>query len=95
VHPDDFLPERWFSRPDLILRKDAFMAFGFGTYSCAGKPLALLQLRMVLAMIVKRFEISVPPGKEEEFQRFADDQSDCFTIHLNALPLLLKERTSK
>ncbi|KAH7071709.1 cytochrome P450 [Paraphoma chrysanthemicola] len=90
--PDDFIPERWSTRPELILRRDAFVAFGYGPYNCAGKPLAMLQLRMVLAMIIQNFEISVPPGREKEFHQFADEQSDCFTIHLSPLLLRLKRR---
>jgi cytochrome P450 len=92
VQPDDFIPERWTSRPELTLRRDAFAAFGYGAYNCAGKPLAMLQLRMVLAMIIRRFEISIPPGREDEFHHFIEEQSDCFTVHLNPLPLMLRER---
>ena len=62
VQPKDFIPERWTTRPELVLRKDAFVPFGYGTYGCAGRALAMLQMRMVLAMIIKRFEISIPPG---------------------------------
>lgn len=94
VEPDAFIPERWHSRPELILRKDAFVPFGYGTYNCAGKPLAMLQLRMVIAMVIKRFEISFAPGREAECQHFIEDQADCFTLHLEPLPLVLKERTS-
>ena len=94
VQPNEFIPERWYSRPELILRKDSFVAFGYGTYNCAGKPLAMLQLRMVLAIIIRRFELSVPPGMEEEFRNFSEDQSDCFTLHLSPLPLMLKERVT-
>ncbi|KAF2033945.1 cytochrome P450 [Setomelanomma holmii] len=93
IQPHDFIPERWFTQPELILRKDAFVAFGYGAYNCAGKSLAMLQLRMVLAMIVRNFKIFVPTGRENEFQHFIDDQSDCFGIHLQPLPLLLKVRT--
>ncbi|CAO2652429.1 Nn.00g007120.m01.CDS01 [Neocucurbitaria sp. VM-36] len=93
VDPDSFIPERWFSRPELILRKEAFVPFGYGTYNCAGKPLALMQLRMVIAMVIKHFEISFPPDKEAECIHFIEDQADCFTVHLEPLPLVLKDRT--
>jgi tryprostatin B 6-hydroxylase len=52
----------------------------------------MLQLRMVLAMIIRKFDITIPSGQESEFQQFGDDQSDCFTIHLRPLPLFLRER---
>jgi hypothetical protein len=52
----------------------------------------MLQLRMVLAMITKRFEMSVSPEQEDAFQHFSDDQADCFSVHLQPLPLILQKR---
>lgn len=95
VRPNDFVPERWVSEPDLILRKDAFVPFSYGTYNCAGRPLAMMQLRMVVAMVVRKFELSFAPGKESECEHFIQDQADCFTLHLHPLPLLLKKRVSQ
>ncbi|PVH97070.1 benzoate 4-monooxygenase [Periconia macrospinosa] len=48
VNPDDFIPERWSTRPELMLRKEAFIPFSYGAYNCAGKSLALTELRMIL-----------------------------------------------
>lgn len=53
----------------------------------------MMQLRMVLAMVVTRFEISFVPCKEAEYQRYINRQADCFTLHLHSLPLMLKKRT--
>ncbi|KAF1830436.1 cytochrome P450 [Decorospora gaudefroyi] len=92
ARPNDFIPERWSSKPELVLRKEAFLPFGYGAYNCSGKPLAMLQLRMVVAMIFKQFEVSFAPDKELECQHFVDHQADCFTLHLEPLPLLLKKR---
>ncbi|KAH6857449.1 benzoate 4-monooxygenase [Alternaria rosae] len=92
VQPNEFIPERWYSRPDLILRRNAFVPFGYGAYSCAGKPLAMLQLRMVLAMISQRFTMSFAPGQEDLCQYFVDHQADCFTLHLEPLPLIFERR---
>ncbi|EGD94147.1 hypothetical protein TESG_01671 [Trichophyton tonsurans CBS 112818] len=36
VQPNHFIPERWSSKPGLIIRKDAFNPFLAGRYSCAG-----------------------------------------------------------
>lgn len=94
VKPDDFIPERWFSQPELILRKDAFFPFSYGAYSCAGKPMAMMELRMVVAMVIKRFSISFALGREAECHRFHEDQADCFIMHLHPLPLLLKDRST-
>jgi len=94
VQPNEFIPERWSSQPELILRKDAFVPFGYGAYSCAGKPLAMLQLRMVVAMIFKRFSVSFAPGNEAACRYFIENQADCFTLHLEPLPLFFEARRS-
>ncbi|KAF2683642.1 cytochrome P450 [Lentithecium fluviatile CBS 122367] len=94
IKPDEFIPERWSSQPELILRKDAFFPFSYGAYSCAGRPMAMMELRMVIAMVVKRFRISFPPGKEKECRHFIEDQADCFVMHIHELPLLLHMRKS-
>jgi cytochrome P450 len=95
VRPDEFVPERWTSQPDLIVRRDAFVPFSYGAYSCAGKPLAMMQLRMVVAMIIRKFELSFAPDQQEVYQRYLQDQADCFTLHLHPLPLILKKRVGK
>lgn len=88
------MPERWTSQPDLILRREAFVPFSYGAYNCAGKPLAMMQLRMVLAMIFKKFELSFAVGEQEMYERYIQRQADCFTLQLNPLPLMLKERVT-
>jgi tryprostatin B 6-hydroxylase len=54
----------------------------------------MMQLRMVLAMVIKRFEISFELNKEAECQHYIEDQADCFTLHLHSLPLVFRERGS-
>ncbi|TFK52931.1 cytochrome P450 [Heliocybe sulcata] len=90
--PDDFLPERWSSRPDLILRKDAFVPFSAGTYSCAGKQLAMLELRLMLALLVKTFDIRM--GGEEAVKLFSEcpGPRDAFTMDMPPLRVLLSPR---
>ena len=39
VKPEEFLPERWYSKPELIREKDAFFPFSTGPYGCIGKNL--------------------------------------------------------
>lgn len=37
VHPDDFIPERWYSEPELILDRSGFAPFSLGESSAAPK----------------------------------------------------------
>ncbi|KAF4506325.1 hypothetical protein G6O67_006422 [Ophiocordyceps sinensis] len=38
---NQFMPERWYSRPDMVVDDAVFAAFSTGTHSCIGKSLAL------------------------------------------------------
>jgi cytochrome P450 len=64
--PDEFLPERWLS-PEKEGKDDskiAFNPFSLGPHNCPGQNLAWLELRLILARLVWRFDISIPPGVE-------------------------------
>jgi hypothetical protein len=37
VHLDEFLPERWTDRPELIIDRGAFHPFMIGPYNCVDK----------------------------------------------------------
>lgn len=52
----------------------------------------MMQLRMVIAMTIRKFKLSFAPGKEAECGRYIQDQADCFTLHIHPLPLMLTER---
>ena len=43
---------------DVILDVSAFIPFSFGPANCAGKNLAILELRTVICMLIRRFEIN-------------------------------------
>ena len=68
AQPDEFIPERWTSRPELVLNKSAFYPFSTGPYNCVGKGLAMMELRSVIGRVVNEFDIQLPNGfKEEEY----------------------------
>ncbi|KAK2745869.1 hypothetical protein FQN57_003482 [Myotisia sp. PD_48] len=56
IEPDRFIPERWSTKPELILHKAAFSPFLTGRYSCAGRPLAMMEMRMLIALLVRSFD---------------------------------------
>ncbi|KAM5372586.1 hypothetical protein ACJZ2D_007360 [Fusarium nematophilum] len=43
--PDDFIPERWTTQPELVKNRSIFAPFSIGRYSCAGKQLGLMEIR--------------------------------------------------
>jgi cytochrome P450 len=77
VRPNEFLPERWLDQPELVIRKDAFFPFMVGPYSCAGKGLAMMELRSVVGRVIREFDIKVPEGLDAE--GYFDGIKDHFT----------------
>ena len=63
--PDTFLPDRWLethtSASQLSLMHQHLMPFGAGGRLCGGQNLAHLTLRVVIATIVRNFDIVSPP----------------------------------
>ncbi|KAK7975791.1 hypothetical protein PG989_014254 [Apiospora arundinis] len=70
MFPDDFVPERWYSRPELILDERAFSPFGFGikltlalgNRLCVGKAIARAELCYIAIALLSRFSIRFAPG---------------------------------
>ena len=90
--PQDFIPERWYSRPELIKFQPApFLTFG-GTsaYSCVGKNLAIMELRTVIAQLVMRFDVRFAPG--EDGRKLLQESEDVFTTNMAPLYLEFLER---
>lgn len=58
--PNDFLPERWLVEKDDPLfpaAKGMWRAFEYGPRNCIGQELALLEVRLILALTVREFRI--------------------------------------
>ena len=57
--PNKFIPERWLVEEGDVLypRKGAYRPFEFGPRNCIGQELAMLELRLVLTMTAREFEI--------------------------------------
>lgn len=88
--PDEFRPHRWLdsSPEELAKMKAVFHPFWLGRYGCAGKPLAMVQLRDVAAAVVRRFEFSLVGSVEEAFDRCVDT----FTVEMGEVRCVFKGR---
>ena len=60
--PDEFLPDRWLVQPGHELHpiKGAWRPFEFGPRNCIGQELALLEMKLVLALVIRQFDFSMP-----------------------------------
>ncbi|EWG42531.1 hypothetical protein FVEG_04308 [Fusarium verticillioides 7600] len=92
VRPNDFIPERWTTQPDLVRDASAFAPFSIGRYSCAGKQLGLLEVRHVLAQIASKFNIRLAPNQTVE--AFQEGLADGFTLLCPKLEMVFEARVS-
>ncbi|KAI1451035.1 cytochrome P450 [Annulohypoxylon stygium] len=60
--PDEFIPERWYSQPELIRDRRAFAPFSVGPRQCTGKTLAYVELRHVIIRLLRRYDVDFAPG---------------------------------
>jgi cytochrome P450 len=89
--PEDFIPERFGERRQEMGTDQApYLPFSLGAYSCPGKNLAQLSLRIALSTIVQNFDISFAPGETGE--AFDKEVLDTFTVTLPPLHLEFKAR---
>jgi cytochrome P450 len=60
VRPDDFLPERWLvpSGHELYPQAGAWRPFELGPRNCIGQSLVLIELRVILACLVREFDVT-------------------------------------
>lgn len=86
VDPDKFIPERWYSKKELIKHKDAFAPFSMGPFGCIGRNLAYMELRTVTSQVVDQFEVSFAEG--EDGSALINESVDHFTMGMK--PLMLK-----
>ena len=56
--PDRFTPERVAQRP-----KGAYFPFLGGPHQCIGNEFALLEMCLIVAMVLQRFDVELVPGQ--------------------------------
>ena len=93
ARPEEFIPERWTSEPELVLDASVYAPFSIGRSSCAGKQLALMELRRTIALIVYRYDFGLAP--EQRIDTFERDLEDHFTMSPPEFKLVFKPRDAK
>ncbi|KAJ5382506.1 Cytochrome P450 [Penicillium concentricum] len=92
-HPDEFIPERWYSRRDLIHHPEVFVPFLMGAYNCVGKNAALMQIRWTMYSLFSRFEAQ--PSNKDQLQQYWDQRADGFSMGIGPLWTIFKERPAR
>lgn len=57
--PDSFLPERWYNNFEKSLPDGAYFPFGAGTRKCLGDQFALLEGRIIILEMARRFKLQL------------------------------------
>lgn len=83
----EFKPERW---EKLSTDKVPWIPFTKGQFSCPGKNMAMMEIRMVLGRIALLYDLRFAPG--EGGLRFEREAKDTFTMTVPELPVVFKRR---
>ena len=92
MQPDKFIPERWTTRPELIINKVAYIPFVMGPYKCPGRAIAMMELRSVIAKTVSRYDISIPKDVKFDLNDFFANVKDHFTAGIPLQNLVFTRR---
>lgn len=79
IEPDSYIPERWLPSTH-PLHEDrfgydnhsVFKPFSYGPRDCIGQNLAFMEMRLIIAKLLYRFDFELVPGQEawQSSQRF-------------------------
>ncbi|KAJ5936752.1 benzoate 4-monooxygenase cytochrome P450 [Penicillium verhagenii] len=87
---NEFIPERWYKNLGLVHNKTAFAPFGTGSHTCLGKPLAMNDMRLVTARLLRNYRFRYPKGETGEALR--NNCKDQFTSKPGRLRLIFEAR---
>lgn len=75
---------------NVVLDRAAFIPFSHGPANCVGRPLAMTEMRYVIALLVKRFTMSFADGYDPA--QWERDLTDRFVFAKGQLPVKLSLR---
>ncbi|PSR83512.1 cytochrome P450 [Coniella lustricola] len=85
-----FRPERW----EAISSQDSvpFLPFTRGRYTCAGKALSMMEMRMVISKLAMRYNVAFAKGDKETAEKWEAKAVDSFIMTVPPLPLVFTRR---
>ena len=101
---ETFWPDRWLTSSSrdysliglekgsspVITNTSAFIPFSMGHAICAGKNLALAEMRLVIALLMQKFDLNFAKGYDP--RRWEAEMVDLFVMKPSELPVALKLR---
>lgn len=76
-----------------MLHKDAWSPFGTGPYGCIGKNLAYMEIRLLTANLIRKFDVSLAEG--EDGTKLLTETKDHFTLGLADINMRFTKRNEK
>jgi cytochrome P450 len=64
--PEAFDPARFAGDPAVNLSRPAYLPFGAGPHQCIGNSFAMMEARIILAMVAQRYRLRLLPGHAVE-----------------------------
>ena len=58
-----FCPDRWTPSFEESLPRFAYFPFGGGARGCIGRGISLIELKVILALVIRKFRIELPVGE--------------------------------
>ncbi|KAK0118486.1 hypothetical protein ONS96_011582 [Cadophora gregata f. sp. sojae] len=86
----EFVPERWTSRPEMVIDKRAYNPFSTGRYSCVGQRLAMRKISHVTALLISKYTVEF--GPDDDGTRCFRDMQDNLTMNPGRLDLVFRLR---
>ncbi|KAJ5660213.1 hypothetical protein N7507_006664, partial [Penicillium longicatenatum] len=93
VKPNEFIPERWTTRPEMVLNRNGFVPFGTASRSCLGRGLAMNDMMMISAHVIQNYRMRFPPS--ENGDSVLENWKDQFTSCLGRFQLRFERRTDR
>ncbi|KAL5514477.1 hypothetical protein ACEPAG_2565 [Sanghuangporus baumii] len=75
---------------EIVTNQAAFIPFSHGPANCAGRALALTEMRIIVALVMQRFEVRFAPGFDPK--EWEERLKDFFVMSNGPLPVTLTSR---
>ncbi|KAJ5895288.1 cytochrome P450 [Penicillium taxi] len=85
----EFVPERW--EGDLSSEKAAYLPFQRGPFTCVGKSMAMMQMRMLISSVALSYDVAFAPG--EDGLEFWDGAKETLTLWIPGLEMVFTPRS--
>jgi tryprostatin B 6-hydroxylase len=77
----------------LIKYPNATAPFSLGPFNCIGRPFAITNVRLTIATIVMRYNLSFAPGATDPIADFEDGMHEHFSLQPGPLFLRMERRS--